>query len=168
MIRAVVYDADKTLWDHHNVSEFVEPIKIESQDTVVDSEGRKLVLFPEVKETLGYIKSKGLLLGMATWNFEDKVMRILSLLGIDQYFDVVVARSYPYKFIMLAHFINSLRRKGIRIRPSEILFVDDRRLHFGNIWYYIGDIKCLEMWKDLKSHKELIGVIESIMKGRNA
>ncbi|MEM3350499.1 MAG: magnesium-dependent phosphatase-1, partial [Saccharolobus sp.] len=25
MIKAVVFDADKTLWDHHNISEFEEP-----------------------------------------------------------------------------------------------------------------------------------------------
>ncbi len=27
MIKVVVFDADKTLWDHYNISEFVEPLK---------------------------------------------------------------------------------------------------------------------------------------------
>jgi Predicted phosphatase len=31
MLKLVVFDADKTLWDHHNISDFEEPLEA-SQD----------------------------------------------------------------------------------------------------------------------------------------
>ncbi len=162
MIKAVVFDADKTLWDHHNISIFKEPLTLVNRDSVVDSDGNKLTLFPYVREALKGIKDMGLILGMATWNFPEKTERVLKLLGLWDLFDVVISRDYPYKFLHLSEFILRLRDMGITIRPEEIAFFDDRRAHFGNVWLYLGGVKCFEMWKDVKSFEEVLELVRKL------
>ncbi|WP_338600592.1 magnesium-dependent phosphatase-1 [Sulfolobus tengchongensis] len=163
MIKAVVFDADKTLWDHHNISEFEEPLKIVDANTLEDSKGRALHLFPEVRETLRELKNRGYILGLATWNYEEKAIKVLSALDLMQYFHVIVAKPFPYKFLMLSYIMIEIRnRMNVRIKPDEILFLDDRRGHFGNIWLYLGNVKCLEMWKDVTRYVEIFDIIKGV------
>ncbi|MGC9105955.1 MAG: magnesium-dependent phosphatase-1 [Thermoprotei archaeon] len=164
MIKAVVFDADKTLWDHHNISAFVEPLRLVGTDSVEDSAGNKLTLFPYVRETLKEIKNMGLLLGLATWNVPDKTEKVLKLLGLWDYFDIIVSKDFPYKFLHLTELILIARDRGIKIKPEEIAFFDDRRVHFGNVWLYLGDVKCYEMWKDVKSFQEVLAIVKSLAK----
>lgn len=163
MIRAIVFDADKTLWDHHNISEFEEPLKLVDANTLEDSKGRVLHLFPDVRETLKELKNRGYILGLATWNFEDKANKVLATLDLLQYFDIIVARPYPYKFLMLSQIIIEINAKtNLKIKPNQILFLDDRRGHFGNIWLYLGDVKCLEMWKDITRYSEIFSILSHV------
>ncbi|MEM0173529.1 MAG: magnesium-dependent phosphatase-1 [Sulfolobaceae archaeon] len=160
MIKVVIFDADKTLWDHHNISEFEgELIRID-KDTITDSKGNKLKLAEGVRDTLEFLKSMKKIIGMATWNYEEKLIKILTMLEIRDYFDIIISRPYPYKFIMIKEIIRMLIERGIQIKPEEILFVDDRRQHFGYVWLYNGNIKCIEMWKDVKSFNELLDFIK--------
>ncbi|TRM82096.1 magnesium-dependent phosphatase-1, partial [Sulfolobus sp. A20-N-F6] len=78
---------------------------------------------------------------------------------LSKYFDVIVARPYPYKFLMISQIIVELDKVGLKVKPNEILFVDDRRGHFGNVWLYLGDVKCLEMWKDIMGYKDILNMI---------
>ncbi|BBD73999.1 magnesium-dependent phosphatase-1 [Sulfodiicoccus acidiphilus] len=158
VIKAVVYDADKTLWNHHNISELVEPMSV-SGDVLVDGRGDRVVVFPGVRDTLKTLRETGIMLGLATWNYESATKRVLSLL--DLRFDVVVSKDYPYKFMMLMEFLIRASQLGMRIKPDEVLYVDDRRDHFGYIWFHIGKVKCLEMWKDVKEHREILKMIEN-------
>ncbi|BFH74473.1 magnesium-dependent phosphatase-1 [Sulfurisphaera javensis] len=161
MIKIVVFDADKTLWDHYNISIFKKPYKLINENSIEDSEGNKLTLFPEVRETLKNIKDMGLLLGLATWNLPEKTDEILSLLGLKEYFDIIVSKDFPFKFIFLIEIINKIREKGISIKPDEIMFIDDRRVHFGNTWLYLGNVKCVEIWSDIFHHKQILEKIKS-------
>lgn len=90
-----------------------------------------------------------------------KTEKVLKALELDSYFDVVVSRDFPFKFIMIAEILRKFAESGIRFRPEEILFVDDRRAHFGNVWLYLGRIQCLEMWKDINDHLEIISKLEN-------
>ena len=159
MIKVVVFDADKTLWDHHNVLEFEEPLKLVDANTIEDSKGRVLHLYPEVREVLKELKNKGLILGLATWNTEEKIIKILNMLDLIQYFDIIVARTYPYKFLMLSDIIIEIHKRNIHVKPNEILFLDDRRGHFGNVWLYLGNVKCLEMWKDITRYRDIFNIL---------
>ncbi|NON62588.1 magnesium-dependent phosphatase-1 [Acidianus sp. RZ1] len=160
MIKTVIFDADKTLWDHYNISEFEEPLKVINETQVEDSNGNKLTLFPSVKETLKELKKRGIIVGMATWNFPHKTTAVLKALELEKYFDIIISRDYPFKFIMITEILNNLRyEKNISIKPEEVLFVDDRRIHFGNVWLYLGNVKCVEMWKDIHDHKEIFSFI---------
>ncbi|ABP96070.1 MULTISPECIES: magnesium-dependent phosphatase-1 [Metallosphaera] len=161
MIKLVIFDADKTLWDHYNISEFEEPFHLPERDILRDSEGRTLKLFPNVRKTLEELKRKDVKIAMATWNFPHKTEKVLKALELDSYFDVVVSRDFPFKFIMIAEILRKFAESGIRFRPEEILFVDDRRAHFGNVWLYLGRIQCLEMWKDINDHLEIISKLEN-------
>lgn len=158
--KLVIFDADKTLWDHHNISEFEEPIKIVSEDEIEDCKGRKLKVFPEVRETLKELKDRGIILALATWNLPEKTEKILKILRLDNFFDVVVSKDFPYKFIMLSEIFVKIKERGISVKPEEIIFVDDKRIHFGNVWLYLGNIKCVEMWKDIKTHREILNLIK--------
>ncbi|MEM0263242.1 MAG: magnesium-dependent phosphatase-1 [Saccharolobus sp.] len=162
MIKAVVFDADKTLWDHHNISEFEEPLRLINNNTVEDSKGRTLHLFSDVRETLKELKNKGLIIGLATWNIEEKTKKILDILDLTQYFDIIISLQYPYKFLMIGHIIIESYKRGISLKPNEILFLDDRRWNFGNIWLYLGDVKCLEVGKDVTSYKDIFKIINDI------
>lgn len=164
MIKAVVFDADKTLWDHHNISIFKEPLTLVDRDSIADAEGNKLTLFPFVREALKGIKDMGLTLGLATWNYPEKAERVLKLLGLWDLFDVVISRDYPFKFLYLSEFVLRVRDLGVHIRPEEIAFFDDRRAHFGNIWLYLGKVRCFEMWKDVKSFQEVLEVVRKLAK----
>ncbi|MFP3163282.1 MULTISPECIES: magnesium-dependent phosphatase-1 [Acidianus] len=159
-IKVVIFDADKTLWDHYNISEFEDPIKVINKNEIEDAKGRKLKVFPDVRDTLEELKKKGIILGLATWNYPDKTQKILQILDLYKYFDVIVSRDFPYKFIMINEIFNELRNKGIKIKPEETMFVDDRRSHFGNVWLYLGNIKCVEMWKDIKCHSEILHMLD--------
>jgi len=161
MIKVVVFDADKTLWDHHNISIFKKPYKLLSENSIEDFSGNKLTLFPEVRETLKEIKNMGLITALATWNLPEKTDEILTLLKLKDYFDIIVSRDYPFKFLFISEIINRTREKGVLVKPEEIMFVDDRRVHFGNVWLYLGNVKCLEMWGDIHSHKQILEKIKS-------
>ena len=160
MIKLVVFDADKTLWDHHNVSIFRKPYKLLDEDSIEDSAGNRLKLFPEVREILKEIKNMGLIIALATWNLPEKIDEILTLLNLKEYFDIIISRDYPFKFLFLIEIINRMKEKGILLNPEEIVFINDRRDHFGNIWLYLGNVKCLEMWKDIHNHKEILEKIK--------
>jgi magnesium-dependent phosphatase-1 len=159
MIKLIIFDADKTLWDHHNISEFEGEIKKISENEIIDSKGNRLKLADGVREVLSKLKSLGIIIAMATWNFEDKTLKVLEVLGLIHYFDIIVSKPYPYKFIMIREILQELLNKNIKVKPNEILFVDDRRQHFGYVWLYIGNIKCIEMWKDVNSLFEILKII---------
>ncbi|GAA5418926.1 hypothetical protein Stok01_00882 [Sulfurisphaera tokodaii] len=161
MIKIVVFDADKTLWDHYNISIFKKPYKLINENSIEDSEGNRLTLFPEVRDTLKSLKDMGLFIGLATWNLPEKTYEILDLLKIREYFDIITSKDYPFKFIFIAEIIDKMREKGIYLKPDEIMFIDDRRVHFGNTWLYLGNIKCLEMWSDIIHHKQILEKIKS-------
>jgi magnesium-dependent phosphatase-1 len=168
MVKLIVYDVDKTIWDHYNVSEFEPPFKKEN-NSIYDSKGRKLTLFPGVRETLIEVSKYNVFLGLATWNNEKPLYEILDMLGILRFFKYVVARPYPYKSYMLLEIIKELRKAGNNLKPEEIVYIDDRRIHFGKIWLELGPVKCIEMWKDFKDHfalKEFL--VNLISKERNA
>ncbi|QKQ99522.1 magnesium-dependent phosphatase-1 [Metallosphaera tengchongensis] len=159
MIKLVIFDADKTLWDHYNISEFQDPLTLAGRDVVVDSKGRTLSLFPNVRKTLEELRRRGVRLAMATWNFPHKTDKVLKALELYDYFDLIVSRDYPYKFVMISEIIREFRKRNLNLKPEEILFVDDRRAHFGNVWIYVGKVNCLEMWKDISDHLEIISKV---------
>ncbi len=97
---------------------------------------------------------------MATWNFPHKTEKVLRALDLDHYFDVIVSRDFPFKFIMISEIMRKLRESGTSLKSEEVMFVDDRRAHFGNVWLYLGKIKCLEMWKDVNDHLEILSKLE--------
>jgi len=163
VIKLVIFDADKTLWDHHNISEFEGEVRKIEKDIIVDAKGNKLKLAEGVRETLEFLKKMKVIIGMATWNYEDKLIKILELLEIKAYFDIIISKPFPYKFIMIKEIIRILTEKGINVKPEEIIFIDDRRQHFGYVWFYDGNIKCIEMWKDVKSFSELLELLKNFI-----
>lgn len=45
-IRLVIFDCDRTLWEHHDVAETTPPFRRVDQDSLEDARGERVRLFP--------------------------------------------------------------------------------------------------------------------------
>ena len=111
-IQLIVFDLDKTLWDHEDASTLEPPYKRIGEDSIVDSHGRTLSLYPNVRNILKELKSRGLLLAIASWNLE-RVGEILRILDIAKYFDVICIEPHPDKAKMLRKILMELRKTRV-------------------------------------------------------
>jgi magnesium-dependent phosphatase-1 len=65
-IRLVIFDADKTLWTHSDISRLVLPFRLVSRDVITDANGESFQLFDGVRELLEGLESKRVLITMAS------------------------------------------------------------------------------------------------------
>ncbi|MGC9201569.1 MAG: magnesium-dependent phosphatase-1 [Thermoproteota archaeon] len=161
MIRLVVLDADRTIWDHHNVTELRSPFKLVSKDVAEDANGVKVKLNDKLIDFLEFAREKGILVSLASWNEPKNVFELLSLFGIDKYFVFPIAEPHPNKHLMIQKIISNLSKRGIDISPNEILYIDDRDIHLSEIREKIGNVKFLKFGADIKDWKEAINKIEN-------
>ena len=68
MVKIVVFDLDSTLWDHIDVSSMKPPFKLLDDNTIIDSIGDKLRLYPCVRKILEKLKNRRYKLSIASWN----------------------------------------------------------------------------------------------------
>ena len=92
---------DREWWEHANIS-----------------------LYPEVLEVLRKLKENGLKVGIITNTLQADVEKVLSKLGLSDFFDLVVSvdmagKAKPAKEIFM------YAAKRLRLKPQEILFVGD-------------------------------------------
>ncbi len=151
----MVLDLDGTLWDHLDASSLLEPLGIMDHDTVVDSRGETLRLYPYARWFLEKTWGLGLPLAIASWNYPEITTKILELLGIKRYFSYLGIEPHPHKYKVLLKIIKWYKYRYGYIMPGEILYVDDRRIHLEEIHEHIGQVRFLQMWKDIPGFREL-------------
>ena len=161
-IRLIVFDADKTLWTHPDISSLVLPFKLVSRDSLTDANGETFQLFDGVRELLEGLENRKVISTMASWNKPEPVKEALRLFGIDQFFKIVKAEFHPEKYLMIESIISELARTGIEFNAHEILYVDDRTLHLEQIRKKIGPIHFIQMWVDVKTHNEIMEYVEKM------
>jgi len=161
-VKLVVLDLDGTLWDHLDASSLKPPFKLVSRDVVEDSRGCRLRLYPGVREFLRYVKGLGVALAVASWNDPSIVMPIMDALGLTQYFNYVGIEYHPGKHLVIAKIVEWYRRSLGGIEPGEILYVDDRDIHIDDVRRYVGGVKFVRMWVDVKDFKELASVVRGL------
>jgi len=159
-IRLVIFDLDCTLWDHDDASTLRPPFRLENEDTIIDANGIKLKLFPGVREVLEKLRKKNKFLAVASWNKYSKVIKILKALKLDRFFDVICIEDHPFKDNMLLKILGEFRKRGILIKPNEVIFVDDRELHKKQVVKF--GVIFVQMWKDVKSFQELLEFIQRL------
>lgn len=158
-VRLVIFDCDRTLWDHANVSELTLPFRTVDDVTVEDASGVRVRLFPGVRDLLDALRARGILLSIASWNRPEPVFDILGRLGLAQYFTRPKVEFHPYKEKTIRALLDELAADGVRLRPEEVLFVDDRAVHLERVRRTIGPVRTLQPGVTLS---DLRGVLDHL------
>ncbi len=155
-IKLVIFDADKTLWDHPDVSLMKPPFQRIDEDTLVDTIGSEIHLYKGVREMLQRLKEQGIVISLASWNAPEPCLEAFEKLDLLKYFTHPKVRPHPEKYKMIKELLEDLRGEGIEIEPNEILYVDDKSKHLSDVRKQIGEVCFLHMWVDVKDHLEIL------------
>jgi len=155
-IKLIIFDADKTLWDHPDVSTTNPPFQRTDENTLVDTIGSEIRLYEGVREMLQRLKEQGVIVSLASWNTPESCLEALQKLDLLKYFRHPKVQPHPEKHKMIKELLEDLRKDGVKIEPSEILYVDDKSRHLSDVRKQIGEIRFLQMWVDLKDHTEIL------------
>jgi len=160
-IKLVIFDADKTLWDHPDVSSTNPPFQRINENTLVDAIGSEIHLYKRVREMLQRLKEQSIIVSLASWNAPQSCLEALQKLSLLKYFRHPKVQPHPEKYKMIKELLEDLREEGIKIEPSEILYVDDKSRHIGDVRKQVGEIRFLQMWVDVKDHSEILEYVRS-------
>jgi len=160
-IKLVIFDADKTLWDHPDVTSTKPPFQRISGDTLVDTVGSEIHLYKGVREMLQQLKEHGIIISLASWNTPEPCFEALEKLDLLEYFRHPKIHLHLEKHKMIKELLEDLRQEGIEIEPDEILFVDDNTRHFVDVRKQIGEVRFLQMWANVKDHQEILEYVRS-------
>jgi len=160
-IRLIVFDCDRTLWDHPDVSGLRLPFVRAGADSVKDQDGVIVTLFPGVRRMLDELLRQGYILSIASWNDPEAAFQPLTLLELLPLFRHPKADLHIPKATMIAEILSDLATEGIRLTPAQVVFIDDRDHHIEAVPVELPGIHALQMWVDLKSHDELLAWLEA-------
>lgn len=155
-VRLVILDCDRTLWDHHNVSELQLPFVRVDADTVVDARGVPVRLRPGVRALLSALREQGILISIASWNQPEPVFAIFDQLDLTGFFVRPKVEPHPYKERTISALLAELAAEGIALRPEEVVFVDDRSRHLRRVRAAVGPLHTLQPGVDFADLPELL------------
>lgn len=155
-VRLVIFDCDRTLWDHHDVYSLSLPFRRVDDETVEDASGVQVRLVPGVREVLDALRACGTFISVASWNHPEPVLTIFEALGLAQYFTRPKVEFQPYKEKAIAMLLEELAADGVALRPEEVLFVDDRMLHFNRIRRFVGPVRTLLVGVDVTGLRDVL------------
>jgi magnesium-dependent phosphatase-1 len=167
-VRLVILDLDLTLWDHRNVSGLALPFRRVSADAVEDQHGVRVTLFPGVHSLLNGLRERNLIVACASWNDPEPVDEIFDLLALGEFFDHRKVEPHPHKERLVAALLQSLRAAGQDLAPSEILYVDDRRIHLDGIYAAVGQIRFLQFGVDIRRPDEVLAFLDRLRDAAHA
>ena len=138
----VFFDLDGTMWTHLDVSAMKPPFKLVGEGIIMDSNGEKLRLYPEMVELVKYVKELGGLTSTLSWNRQSHALSALEILGINGLFDYHAIRPTPDKYSYMREVLEKIEEEcgGRRIPPGCIVYIDDREIHLEEILENIGEI----------------------------
>lgn len=148
-VRLVIFDCDRTLWDHPDVSDLHLPFRKVDEDTVADGRGERVRLFPGTRTALEALRARDILISVASWNQPEPVFAIFELLNLGPYFTQPKVEFHPHKDRMVKTLLQDLAADGITLHPEEILFVDDNPGHLDTVRAAIRPIRTLQMGVDI-------------------
>jgi len=158
-IKLVIFDADKTLWSHHNVSALTFPFKLLDKDTISDAKKQTFHLFEGIRELLSELQQRNILIALASWNKPEPVEKALQLFAIAKFFSIIEAEFHPNKHLLIKEILSDLSKEGVELRTEEILYVDDRKLHLTKTLREVGQLHFLQMWVDTKNPDDVLKYI---------
>ncbi len=159
-VRLVILDCDRTLWDHHNVTELHPPFARLDAATVTDANGVAVRLLPGATALLEALRGRGILISIVSWNEPAPVFAILDLLGLRDYFVRPKVEFHPYKERMVVELLAELSADGVPLRADEILYVDDRALHLRRVRRAVGPVQVLRAGVDIRNLREVLTYLD--------
>lgn len=158
-VRLVILDCDRTLWDHHNVSELRLPFSRIDTDTIQDAGGVRVRLQPGARGLLHALRERGVLTSIASWNRPEPVFAIFELLGLSEFFVRPKVEFHPYKERTVTSLLQELASEGVALRPEEVLYVDDRPLHLRRVRAALGPLVTLQAGVDIRDLREILNYV---------
>jgi len=155
-VRLVIFDCDRTLWDHPNVSELALPFRRVDAETVEDARGARVRLAPGAREVLDGLRRRGVVISVASWNHPEPVAAVFELLGLTGYFTRPKVEFHPYKEKTIAALLEELAGDGLVLRPEEVLVVDDRLVHLRRVRRFIGPVRTLQPGVDIADLRQVL------------
>ncbi|MDR7543056.1 MAG: magnesium-dependent phosphatase-1 [Armatimonadota bacterium] len=160
-VRLVILDCDRTLWDHRDVTGLARPFRRVGPDTVEDQAGVRVTLFPQTRPLLAGLRQRGVIVACASWNEPAPVDEIFALLEIGGYFDYRKVEPHPDKHRTIGALLDELARRGAALVPSEVLYVDDRRIHLEAIRREVGPIRFLHYGVDIYKLTDVLDYVDA-------
>ena len=122
-----ILDCDRTLWDGVS-SHLIGALRRSGEDSIVDLLGRRIRLYPTVRETLQRLSDQGDLLSFVSWNARRGhlllVLKLFGLLPLFRYGSVSLRYS---KVRMVSRILQKAREDGFDQNRSRVYFIDDGR-----------------------------------------
>lgn len=161
-IKLVILDLDRTLWDHHNVTELRAPFTRRDAETVADATGARVRLLPGARELLDALRERGILISIASWNEPAPAFAILEALGVRDYFVHPKVEFHPYKERMVSDLLRELSADGVHVQPEDILYIDDRALHLRRVEAAVGPLHVLRAGVDIRDLRDVLTHLEPL------
>lgn len=156
-IKLVIFDLDKTIWNHPNVSSLVLPLRLVSEDSVQDACGSEVKLTEGILETLETMTRKRLAISIASWNDAPIVLELLRMLKLHQFFRFPQIEWDVPKVLMIKAIVSAIQRtEGVLLESDEILFVDDNDKQLEAVRNADEKIRLAKAWVEPKSPKQLL------------
>ncbi len=155
MLKLVILDLDKTIWDHEDASSLKPPFKKRSNDEMVDSEGTIVKLNSGVKKFLRTCKDLGIYVSLASWNKPIVAIQLLDKFEILGYFQNPVIEFHPEKDRMVNKILNKFKNKGLNFRQGEIAFIDDNPDMIAKVKAKFPKIKTVLFGVEVSTFQEL-------------
>ncbi len=163
-IKLLVLDLDGTLWDHLDISSTKPPYVRLDDDLIEDSEGNRIRLFPGVREFLREVRGLGIAVAVASWNERDVAVKAMEALSIIDYFDFLSIKPTPRMDLMISEIMEWYHRELGEVRDEEVLYVDDRDIHVGEVRHLFPGIQFALMWRDFRDFRELLNYLRGGLK----
>jgi len=154
-------DLDGTVWNHLDVSALTPPFRRVSADVIEDSSGIKVRLHSGVREFLAGARNLGFIIASLSWNNPVKALEVLKAFGLSHYFDAHYIEPHPRKGELMAYALMDLsERVGVKLGPENVVYIDDRDIHVGEVREKVGNVLFLQAWRDFRDFKEALNIIK--------
>jgi len=159
--KVIYLDLDGTVWSSRDISSQTPPFKKIGDFEIVDSNGLVVRLKPGVLEFLKWAKNTGLKVYSLSWNIPEIAYAALKAFGIYGLFDGHCIEFHSHKGKMMK---KAFEKYKLDVKPCEIVYVDDRRIHLNEVLREIGDVVFIQMNVDVKDFYDLKHVLEKMLR----
>jgi magnesium-dependent phosphatase-1 len=155
-----ILDCDRTLWDGIS-SHLVGALKRSGEDSIVDLLGRRICLYPTVRETLKRLSEQGELLSFVSWNARGgHLLLVLKLFGLLPLFRYGSVSLRAGKVRMVSRILQKARDDGFDQDLLRVYFIDDGRRALKQVsahypWITVIQAKGLKTFELLTASPEI-------------
>jgi magnesium-dependent phosphatase-1 len=155
-------DLDGTLWDHPDVSSLELPFRRVSEDLIVDNRGVNIRLHKETVKLIIQARRRGAIVSSLSWNEPGHALDAIRAFGLADLFDYHAIDVHPRKGEYARRIVETVEKRcGVRLRPCQIVYIDDRDIHVENVRMRLGNIIFLQAWKNFRTAEEAWRFMES-------